>query len=48
MEGIFTWYSKQLDDQDTPYYVMDLVVAAVSILIWCLISEGNGNDFFVI
>jgi hypothetical protein len=31
-EGIFTRHSKELDDQDTPYHVMDPVVTAVSIL----------------
>ena len=33
MEGIFAWHSKQLDDRDTLYHVMDPVVTAVSILI---------------
>lgn len=27
-EGIFTRHSKELDDQDTPYHVMDPVVTA--------------------
>ncbi|OCL10528.1 Lipoxygenase [Glonium stellatum] len=31
--GIFSWHSDDLDDQDTPYHVMDPVVTAVSILI---------------